>query len=183
MSVEVQSSASSTATGSTPVAPIPLELTRFGTMMVKEVDRSDQIRWMPLNVNVDLTWTDHTTPYRIPQKIAGWVPVPFVFNRPVNPKRIWLHGTAQVKDAQGKDLSFLFSGPLEELSNIAQFSRVYQNSTHETVMELKIHQPLRVNNFEFVQWYIHGMTVVEENFAVSYQRLQLYFGRKQKNRI
>lgn len=179
ISIEVQPSttATPTATNSSLTTLQPLELKRFGTVIVKEVDRTDQIRWMPLNVGFDLTWTDHTTPIRIPKRIAGWIPVPFVFNRPVNPKRIWLHGTAHVKDATGKDLSFLFSGPLEELSNIAKLSRVYQNSTNETVMELKLHQPMRVNNFEFVKWYFQGMTVVEENFAVSYQRLQFYFGR------
>lgn len=181
MTIEVTASQTSTIAGASVYqVPEPLVLKRFGTYMVKEISREDDIRWLSLDSGFELTWKDNNKPLSQPEKIAGWVPVPFVFNRTVQPKNIWLHGTATVRDTQGKEFSFLYSGLLEELSAMVKFSRVYQNSANETVMELKIHYPLKLNGFRFVRWNIAGMTVIEENLQVSYQRLQFYFGEQRE---
>jgi hypothetical protein len=164
-------------------APIePLVLKRFGTVMVKVVDRKDELRWMPLNADITLTWRDHRNPLAKTEIIAGWVPVPFVFNRPFNPKHLWLHGSAVVKNASGQEMALLFSGPLEQLPMVVRSKRVYQNKAKETVLELEMHRPLTLNNFEFVKWHLAGMTVVEDNLDVSYQRLHMYFGNTKKDK-
>jgi hypothetical protein len=158
-----------------------LELKRFGTIMVKVINREDQLRWIPLHANVELTMKLPNSPSAQKQRVAGWVPVPFVFNRPFNPKSLWLHGTAIVIDRAGKEFAFLFSGPLEQLGNIARLKRIYQNKLGETVLDLSIHHPLTYNGFEFKRWSFAGMTVVEDNLDVSYQRLHFTFGRDHTN--
>ncbi len=159
----------------------PLVLKRFGTMMVKVVDRKDELRWIALNANIHLTWQDHKNPLAKTEIISGWVPVPFVFNRPFNPKHLWLHGSAVVKNANGQEVSLLFSGPVEQLPMVVRGKRVYQNKSKETVLELEMHRPLTLNNFEFVKWNLTGMTIVENNLDVSYQRLHMYFGNITKD--
>jgi hypothetical protein len=158
-----------------------LDLIRFGTMMVKVVGR-DEIRWQPLNMNLNfnLNLKSPANPIGQPQVIGAWVPVPFVFNRSFKPSNLWLHGSAIVKDKTGKELSLLFSAPLADLPMIAKDKRVYQNKDGETVMELMIHRPLQINNLEFVKWYVAGMTVIEDSLQVSYHRVHFYFGNVEK---
>lgn len=153
-----------------------LSLKRFGTLMVKIVDPKDDIRWFPLNMNLAMTWKNNAIPSSPKQVIASWHPVPFVFNRPFNPRHLWIHGSVVVKDQKGKEMSLLFSGALKDLPMLVSENHVYQNKAGETVLELKMHRPLRVNNFEFVRLYVAGMTVVEDNLDVSYHRVHFYFG-------